>query len=351
MCHKRSVMGQVRIGMQRLRPWRRAAREGLLLAGALLVVLGFGMAAAAIRTSPHDVLALIALRQEVYQRDPKWKGAMDKWPVQTCNAQGVCDMDPCGSPGINDLHEGQFWEGVDCRFQDKLHEDVPRVVTNLHLPKRGLTGPLPSALALLRNITELDFDTNVLTGPVPATWGCLGSLVEIDLSDNSLSGPLPLELGLLHKLIDLELDGNRGLTGCVPPGAPPLERLCGTPRGGPCPSWTTDPLIGTKIIGTGVMPWRCRESKPVAALRAGLRCPTLDDHAAELKDFFDKRDAMIAKAQAKDATTAAAPTAQGTAAGTGATAASSTLQPQPQPQVVAQSVPVTVMYNVRPQVK
>jgi hypothetical protein len=87
------------------------------------------------------------------------------------------------------------------------------VVTNIHLPKRQLTGPLPWSLALLRNVTELDFDHNFLTGTLPQEWGCLEQLIEIDLSENRLAGTLPMQWGLLHKYV----------RPCMPGGARPAR--------------------------------------------------------------------------------------------------------------------------------
>lgn len=81
---------------------------------------------------------------------------------------GVCDIDPCGAPGLNHMHDHGPWEGIDCRFQDALLDSVPRVVTNIHLPKRGLDGPPPSAFALLRNLTELD----MVGGAAHEATGC-----------------------------------------------------------------------------------------------------------------------------------------------------------------------------------
>ena len=43
-----------------------------------------------------SVFALIAFYMEVKDRSPEWRGAMDKWPVHTCNINGVCEIDPCG---------------------------------------------------------------------------------------------------------------------------------------------------------------------------------------------------------------------------------------------------------------
>lgn len=60
------------------------------------------------------------------------------------------------------MHEGMPWEGLDCRYQDNLKDDVPRVITNIHLPKRGLDGPPPTAISLFRNLTEIDMVRSIL---------------------------------------------------------------------------------------------------------------------------------------------------------------------------------------------
>ena len=46
------------------------------------------------------VFALIALHEEVKDRDPEWQGAMANWPVQSCHVNGTCDIDPCGTPPL-----------------------------------------------------------------------------------------------------------------------------------------------------------------------------------------------------------------------------------------------------------
>jgi hypothetical protein len=43
------------------------------------------------------VFGLIAFYMEVKDRSPQWSGAMDKWPVNTCNISGQCEIDPCGA--------------------------------------------------------------------------------------------------------------------------------------------------------------------------------------------------------------------------------------------------------------
>ncbi|KAG2488363.1 hypothetical protein HYH03_013053 [Edaphochlamys debaryana] len=238
------------------------------------------------RALPRDVFALIAVWEEVHDRSPEWRGAMDKWPVQTCNASGVCDIDPCGQEW-----EGDGWDGVTCRYQWHWPPEDPRVVTNVHLPKRNLNGTLPRGLALLANVTELDFDTNRLVGTLPPEWGCLTNLIEVDLSNNMMHGTVPKEWNLLKGLVQLKLPNNFGLTGCLPPDAPPLERLCGTPLGPPCPAFTTDPTIGSIIRGTLIPPWDRCPPYPGGddALRAGLRCPVVADFRGPLTAFFKRQ--------------------------------------------------------------
>ncbi|GLC35070.1 hypothetical protein PLESTM_000276200 [Pleodorina starrii] len=267
------------------------------------------------RTLERDVFGLIAFYMEVRDRDPEWRGAMDKWPVHTCNISGVCEIDPCGFEFDPDRHD---WEGVSCRYQYGWDRSIPRMVTNVHLPKRGLTGELPRSLLMFENITEIDFDSNQLVGTLPREFGCLRNLIEIDLSDNQLSGTIPQEWNLLNGLVEMELDGNRGLTGCVPNECPPNNRLCGRFFGTPCPSFTTDPLIGTDVRGTRVGGRCAPYPGGDAALVAGLRCPVPGEFRDSITRFFAEQQAkskqqsapaaggMFAASNATATTTAAA---------------------------------------------
>ncbi|KXZ47831.1 hypothetical protein GPECTOR_32g443 [Gonium pectorale] len=234
------------------------------------------------------MFALLAVYQEVRDRDPQWRGAMDKWPVHTCRPDGSCEVDPCGFDW-----ETENWEGVSCRYQWNWDKSVPRVVTNFHLPKRSLSGPMPRSLVLLANLTEIDLDANRLTGALPPEWGCLKNLIEIDISNNRLVGSIPPEWGLLKNLVELELDGNGGLSGCVPEGAPPFNRWCGGLFGPPCPGFTRDPLIGTDVSGTRVRTGsRCPPFPGGdAALAAGLRCPVVADFRESVLRFFAAKNA------------------------------------------------------------
>lgn len=107
-----------------------------------------------------------------------------------CSSHCVC------TPG--DDWEGN-WEGVECRFQGDLDSDVPRKVTNIHLPDRKLGGPIPMAIALLREIIELDLDGNNLSGPMNPYLGCLSNMREFDLANNTLTGNVPTEWRFLTK--------------------------------------------------------------------------------------------------------------------------------------------------------
>ncbi|KAG2432176.1 hypothetical protein HXX76_009096 [Chlamydomonas incerta] len=230
------------------------------------------------------VFALIALHQEVHDRSPEWRGAVDKWPVHTCNINGTCAVDPCG----NEWDHG--WEAVSCRYQQNWPADIPRVVTNIHLPKRNLIGAPPRSVVLLANLTELDMDTNQLTGPLPTDWACLRNLIEIDFSNNRLSGTIPPQWGLLDELVEMEFDGNPGVRGCLPQGVPPRERLCGGLFGSiPCPTFTTDRMIGTATTGNQLTGQFCPPYPGGdAALAATLTCPVVADFRRLIVGFFNK---------------------------------------------------------------
>ncbi|PNW76496.1 hypothetical protein CHLRE_11g467638v5 [Chlamydomonas reinhardtii] len=262
---------------------------GLAGAGA-----GVGIRVAEAKTLERDVFGLIALHQEVRDRSPEWRGAMDKWPVHTCDINGTCAVDPCG----NEWDHG--WEAISCRYQQNWPADIPRVVTNIHLPKRSLIGAPPRSVVLLANLTELDMDTNELTGPLPTDWACLRNLIEIDFSNNRLSGTIPPQWGLLDELVEMEFDGNPGVRGCLPRGVPPRERLCGGLFGSiPCPTFTTDRMIGTATTGSQLTGQFCPPYPGGdTALAATLSCPVVADFRRLIVGFFDQLAAEQAAAQA-----------------------------------------------------
>ncbi|KXZ47830.1 hypothetical protein GPECTOR_32g442 [Gonium pectorale] len=99
---------------QRLVPGCWLAATAVATVGLLMVCGGGGggRLLAEAKTLERDVFALLAVYQEVRDRDPQWRGAMDKWPVHTCRPDGGCGVDPCGFDW-----EGDGWEGVSCRYQ------------------------------------------------------------------------------------------------------------------------------------------------------------------------------------------------------------------------------------------
>uniref|UniRef100_A0A453MN11 Leucine-rich repeat-containing N-terminal plant-type domain-containing protein n=1 Tax=Aegilops tauschii subsp. strangulata TaxID=200361 RepID=A0A453MN11_AEGTS len=86
------------------------------------------------------------------------------------------------------------WEGVSC-------DAASGRVTALHLPRRGLVGPIPgTSLAGLARLEELDLGSNQLVGTIPSWIGELHHLCYLDLSNNSLVGDAPKSLALLKGL-------------------------------------------------------------------------------------------------------------------------------------------------------
>ncbi len=121
-------------------------------------------------------------------------------------------------------------------------------VVRLSLGSNALTGPIPSELGKLSNLTSLSLSSNALmgpippelgdlsqlenvylygnslTGPIPPELGDLSSLTSLLLYNNALSGPIPSELGKLSSLERLDLGSNR-LTGLIPPELGKLSSL------------------------------------------------------------------------------------------------------------------------------
>lgn len=115
-------------------------------------------------------------------------------PVVLNKQSSVCSQEFCLANGWK-----SDWKGVECRFQGHLDADVPRVVTNIHVPDSDLTGPVPMAIALLSDLIEIDMDGNKITGPLNPYIGCLDNLEELDFANNSLTGTIPTEWRFMSK--------------------------------------------------------------------------------------------------------------------------------------------------------
>ncbi|MCY3554793.1 MAG: Ig-like domain-containing protein [Gemmatimonadetes bacterium] len=97
-------------------------------------------------------------------------------------------------------------------------------LTTLSLHSNELTGEIPPELARLVRLEWLDIIYNRLTGEIPPELGRLENLKYLDLFHNQLTGEIPSELGQLVKLTHLGIGGNQ-LSGAIPSALGQLENL------------------------------------------------------------------------------------------------------------------------------
>ena len=99
-------------------------------------------------------------------------------------------------------------------------------VTELHLPRNGLSGNLPPELGNLTELRILTLWANDLTGALPPEMTNLTRLEDLSVGGNRLSGGIPSWLGNLSNLTELHLVSNR-FSGQIPPeiGDLPLRWL------------------------------------------------------------------------------------------------------------------------------
>ena len=88
--------------------------------------------------------------------------------------------------------------------------------TELDLAQNGLTGPIPSEIGELINLTYLNLSLNELSGNIPSDIGSLVKLRSLSMYENQLTGEIPPEIGNLTYLEKLFLQRNQ-LTGEIPP--------------------------------------------------------------------------------------------------------------------------------------
>ena len=103
-------------------------------------------------------------------------------------------------------HSIEEWSGV------SINEGR---VWRLQLPRKSLTGTIPSELGTLSSLRKLSLSSNQLTGEIPPELDSLASLEFLSLASNRLTGEIPSELGNLANLELLFLSSNR-LIGEIP---------------------------------------------------------------------------------------------------------------------------------------
>lgn len=113
------------------------------------------------------------------------------------------------------------WYGIKC-IEDR--------VTEIDLPRNGLSGPIPTALGQLTSLRILNLTrtytpgNDSLSGEIPSELSQLSNLVELALDYNQLTGRIPTELATLSNLEVLSLFGNQ-LSGEIPPELGQLSNL------------------------------------------------------------------------------------------------------------------------------
>uniref|UniRef100_A0A6B2L230 Leucine-rich repeat-containing N-terminal plant-type domain-containing protein n=1 Tax=Arcella intermedia TaxID=1963864 RepID=A0A6B2L230_9EUKA len=107
------------------------------------------------------------------------------------------------------------WDGVTCSSGH---------VILLILPKRNVSGSIPSSIGNLTKLQKLDLSFNALVSTIPSSLSTLRDLEQIRFQSNSLTGTIPPSLGLLPKLDTLLLQVNQ-LTGSIPSSLGSLSHL------------------------------------------------------------------------------------------------------------------------------
>ena len=103
------------------------------------------------------------------------------------------------------------WAGVLC-IDDIF---AGQTVRSLSLINIGLSGTLPTEIALFPSLRNLDLSSNTLMGPIPSQIGSLNELATLNLQQNRFSGSIPTALSSLSTLEVLEIGFNL-LTNNIP---------------------------------------------------------------------------------------------------------------------------------------
>ncbi|KAF6987653.1 hypothetical protein CFC21_005276 [Triticum aestivum] len=160
----------------------------------------------------------------------QWKSSLSSWSFDfldswtnrssPCNWSGVaCSnaMPPGSGRGHPALVVWEIWL-PDCGLVgrlDRLHfADLPHLVY-LNLGHNSLSGPIPSSIGAVADLTHLDLSNNGLNGSIPTSLGNCTKLRTLALASNQITGLLPPEIGYCRSLLSLLASDNL-LTGQIP---------------------------------------------------------------------------------------------------------------------------------------
>ncbi|KAL6329319.1 hypothetical protein AAG906_016211 [Vitis piasezkii] len=148
-----------------------------------------------------------------------WSGrnSCHHWFGVTCHRSGSVsglDLQSCGLRGT--LHNLNFHHFPTSLLLIFITTPSMEPFQSTLLGSNNLTGPIPSFVGNLRNLTILYLAQNDLSGYIPQEIGLLRSLNILDLSFNNLSGSIPASIGNLSSLTTLALHHNK-LSGAIPP--------------------------------------------------------------------------------------------------------------------------------------
>ena len=79
-------------------------------------------------------------------------------------------------------------------FETIFHFSLSLCAVKFSLHDCDFSGPLPSELGYLWNMTRLQMKNNQFTGSVPRHWGRMAELEQLTLEGNQLSGTVPIEV-------------------------------------------------------------------------------------------------------------------------------------------------------------
>ncbi|XP_073149158.1 leucine-rich repeat receptor protein kinase HPCA1-like isoform X2 [Henckelia pumila] len=186
-------------------------------------------------TNPDDSAALNALRDQWNNVPPNWSGADscgDGWEGITCTEDRVVSITLASinlSGGLtSDILGLSELQILDLSYNKELTGPLPsslenlKNLTSLMLVGCGFSGPIPPSIGSLQKLVYLSLNSNNFIGDIPPTIGYLSRLLWLDIADNMITGTIPVSNGStpgLDMLVHTKHFhfGNNKLSGEIPP--------------------------------------------------------------------------------------------------------------------------------------